>query len=51
MAPREQRKSKAVMEEEEAKIKRGEEEARKHKPSANNNHDLILTETKGRFKK
>lgn len=47
MAPREQSKSKAVMEEEEAKIKRGKEEARKHKPSANNNHDLILTETKG----
>lgn len=35
------------MEEEEAKIKRGKEGARKHKPTANNIHELILRQ-KGR---
>lgn len=42
ITPRDQSKNKSVMEEEEAKVKRGKEGARKHKPTANNIHDSIL---------
>lgn len=50
MTPRDQNKNKAGMKEEEAKVKRGNERGRKHKPTAYNVDNRIQEDIKNQMK-